>query len=97
MCALHLATSWAGVEILHVPQSLACHLPMASLHVGGLLLGHGTKDRSPDVRKQTRNRQRYRSWSQEGLGQDGGGLEEPGPPTGRRRREGERGHDRGER
>lgn len=70
---------------------------MASLHVGGLLFGHGTKDRFPDVGKQTGNRQRYRSWSQEGLRQNGGGLEEPGPPAGGRGRKGEGGHGRGER
>lgn len=55
MGPLDLATAWASVETLHILESLSCHLPMALLHMGGLLFRNGAEDGVPEVGKQRRN------------------------------------------
>lgn len=49
MGALDLAASWTLVQRLDVFQSLAGHLTVALLHVGGLLLGDGAEDGFPEI------------------------------------------------
>lgn len=94
MCAFDVAASRAGVEALDVLQALARHLPMASLHVGNLLLGNSTEDGVPDIRNQSGNRQRQRSRSQKRLGhKSGGGLDEPRPSPCTTSRRGSEGRD----
>lgn len=52
MRTLDLTASRAGIQILDVLQSLAGHLPMTLLHVGGFLLRHCPQDGIPKPRQQ---------------------------------------------
>lgn len=49
MSTLDLATSRTSVQVLHILEGFAGHLPVSFLHVGCLLLRYRTEDRFPDI------------------------------------------------
>ena len=55
MGPLDLTTAGASVETFHILQGLACHLPMALLHMRGLLFWNSAEDGVPEVDEQRRN------------------------------------------
>lgn len=61
MGTLDLATTRAFIKTLHIFESLAGHLSMTLLHVGGLLLRHGAQDGIPKIREDRRDIERDRN------------------------------------
>lgn len=55
MGPLDLTTAGACIEVIHILQGLACHLPVALLHMGGLLFRNSAEDGVPEVGEQRRN------------------------------------------